>query len=91
MNFLSDGARELGNPFHRQARLKPASHRGYPAVYHRRWFPVLDRHPDLTVDTLDGYVWVETPWKIQSLWAADLEIVEELPEQRVGLDENLRS
>ena len=78
MNFLSDGSRELGK------RGKPTNgrdsghgaKRGYPPVYHHRWFPVLDHHPDRTVDTLEGYIWVETPWKVQSMWAAHLEIAD---------------
>jgi hypothetical protein len=76
VNFLSDGSRELGNESHQWARLRPRSQRGYPPVYHHRWFPVLDQHPDPTVETLEGYVWIETPWTVQSLWAAHLEVAE---------------
>jgi hypothetical protein len=79
MNFLSHGAMELGHPSTRWARLRAKSQRGYPPVYHKRWFRVLDRHPDPTLNTLDGYVWVETPWKIQSMWAAHLEIIDHDP------------
>jgi hypothetical protein len=77
VNFLSDGLSQYRTEqATRWARLKPQSQRAYPPVYHRRWFPVLDQHPDATIDTLDGYIWVETPWKIQSLWAAHLEIAD---------------
>lgn len=60
----------------RWARLRPDRRRGYPPVYHQKWFKVLDRHPEPATTTIEGYVWVETPWKIQSLPAMDLEISE---------------
>ena len=65
-------------PSQRWARLKPEKHRGYPPVYHRKWFRVLDQHPDpmtAKYETHEGYVWVETPWNgAQSMLVADLEI-----------------
>ena len=38
-------------------------------------------YPDPSVDTLEGYVWVVTPWKVQSIWSQDLEVTSEKPER----------
>jgi hypothetical protein len=37
---------------------------------------VLERHPDQQVASMPGYIWLEMPGRVQSVWALHFEIVE---------------
>jgi hypothetical protein len=58
------------------ARLLPQHYHSYPPDYRRQWFPVLDRHPVTGVEPMAGYLWIQTPWRVQAIWAEHLELEE---------------
>lgn len=57
------------------ARLRPEKHRSWPECYHRKLYRVVDQ-ADPTVRDAPGYIWIETPWKVElSVWAEDFEVM----------------
>jgi hypothetical protein len=60
----------------RWARLRPGDHGRYPLVYHRTGSRVLERHPDPRVSTMPGYIWLEMPGRVHSVWSLHFDIVE---------------
>lgn len=49
----------------------------WPTLEHLVLAPeFLDAHPDPSVTTAEGYIWLDTGWKVQSMWAAHFEIRE---------------
>jgi hypothetical protein len=58
------------------ARLLPQHYHSYPPDYRRRWFPVLEQHPDTSVKSQPGYIWIQTPWRLHAMWAAHFEVEE---------------
>jgi hypothetical protein len=63
------------------ARIRPTHHYGYPPIYHRQWFPVLDRHPVDQDEAEPGYVWVKVGAKVRYFRLEELEFIEK-PEER---------
>jgi hypothetical protein len=63
------------------ARIRPTHHYGYPPIYHRQWFPVLDRHPVDQDQAEPGYVWVKVGAKVRYFRLEELEFIEK-PEER---------
>jgi hypothetical protein len=60
----------------RWARLRPEFHSRYPAAYQGKWYRVLEGHPDPSVTTLTGWVWLDMPGKVRNMWAGHLEIAD---------------
>lgn len=60
----------------RFARLLPQHYQSYPPDYRRQWFQVLDRNPDTSVRSMPGHIWIQTPWRLQAVWANHWEIEE---------------
>jgi hypothetical protein len=58
------------------ARLLPRHYHSYPPDYRREWFPVLAEHPDSSVRSMPGFIWIQTPWRLHAMWAEHFEIDE---------------
>jgi hypothetical protein len=75
LSLMTDFSDSMGSR-QKWARLCPEFHARYPSVYHGKWFRMYDTHPDPSVKTLPGYVWIDALGKIRSIWALHFEIAE---------------
>jgi hypothetical protein len=58
-------------PPSRWARLLTQDQDRYPAIYHQKWFRVLERH-----DSEPGCIWIDVMGKEQHVWARHFETAE---------------
>jgi hypothetical protein len=73
--LMTDVSDSPGSP-QKWARLRPEFHGRYPSFYHAKWFRVYDTHPNPSVKTLPGYVWIDALGKMRGMWALHFEIAE---------------
>jgi hypothetical protein len=59
----------------RWARLLTQDQGRYPAIYHQKWFRVLERH-DSEIPPIPGCIWIDVVGNEQQVWEHHFEIAE---------------